>query len=462
MPRKIRKILLISPIYYDKPGLISGFLRFLPLNLAYLMALAPEYKYDVVDENFKKLDFDSDLKDVDIVGITAMTVQAPRAYALGDELRRRGITVVMGGSHPTALPQEALQHADAVVIGEAEGLWRQLLKDFENGKLASVYKNEKFPSLVHLPFPKRDVPLKKYNYFFPNTLQVGRGCPFNCAFCSVTRFFGYIYRFRPIPDVVEEIKKMMAASKKKVFAFLDDNIFGRPSYAKELFRALIPLKILWGSQASVNMAQDEEAVRLAAKSGCKFLFVGLESINESSLKEVGKRQNNPLLYQKAIKLFHKYGIAILGAFIFGFDSDTKSLFRQTIRFAQRVGLDFIQATVLTPLPGTRLTEALEKEGRITDYNWRDYDFGHVVFKTKNISADDLIRGFRSMWREFYSLKSIFLRLPLWQREWWSLLWHRPKAAWLRLVVFVFGNIGFHFQVRKRMKNAGLKMSEHSF
>lgn len=449
--KKIRKIVLISPTY-TQPGLILKFLRFMPLGLAQIAALAPEYDYEIVDENIKKLDFQKNIRDADLVGLTAMTVQAPRAYKIADRLRAMGKTVVMGGSHVTALPKEAIEHADAIVIGEAEGIWPRLLRDFENGNLQKFYKNAEPPDLSRLPFARRDLLLGKYKYLFPNILQISRGCPFDCSFCSVTRFFGRKYRLRPIPEVIKEIKGMMENDKmspwrkilskfwkgatRTIFVFLDDNIFGQPNYARELFKALIPLKIFWGSQSSINIAKDEKTVELAAKSGCKYLFVGLESANQSALREVGKRQK-PEFYEKAIKRLHKYGISIIAALIFGFDSDDKNVFKRTVEFARKIKSDLAQFTILTPLPGTRLREKLEKEGRIISSDWPKYNFGEVVFKPLNTSIEELEKGERWAWKKFYSMGSLLERLPL--------------NDCLRLMLYLFTNFGFQVQVRRSLE-----------
>ena len=448
--RRINKIVLISPSS-TRPGLISKFFRFPPLNLALLAALAPEYNYKIIDGNIDGIDLNSkEIKEADLIGLSVMTAQAPRAYELADKFRKMGKTVVMGGMHVSAMPEEAIRHCDAVVVGEAEGLWPKLLEAYKKGKLKKVYKSKEFPDLSGLPIPRREL-LKRKNYIVPNTLQVSRGCPFNCSFCAVSKFFGRRYRSRPIKEVVKEIEKMIEADKKSywrkimtkfwnkmdrsVFAFLDDNIFGQPDYAKELFKALIPLKIFWGSQTSVNIAKpkNEDLLQLAAESGCKFVFVGLESVNQSSINEIGKKINKPEMYAKAIELFHKYEITVLGAFVFGFDSEDKDIFKRTVDFAKRIKLDLAQFTVLTPLPGTRLMEKLEREGRIIERNWARYDFGTPVFKPLRMSStEELIKGKEWARREFYSWSSILRRLP-------------PLTDWSRLLIYIISNIAYRIQ-----------------
>jgi len=448
--RKINKIVLISPTS-TRPGLISKFFRFPPLNLALLAALAPEYNYKIIDENIDEVDLESEeVKEADLIGLTVMTAQAPRAYELADKFRKMGKTVVMGGMHVGAMPEEAIRHCDAVVVGEAEEVWPKLLRDWERGKLKKIYKSKELPDLSGLPIPRREL-LKRKNYIVPNTLQVSRGCPFNCSFCAVSRFFGKRYRFRPVKEVIKEIEKMIETDKascwrkimakfwnkmdRNVFAFLDDNIFGQADYARKLFKALIPLKILWGSQTSVNIAkpENEELLELAAESGCKFLFVGFESVDQSSIDEAGKKVNKPEMYAKAIELFHKYGIAILGAFVFGFDCEDKNIFKRTVDFAKHIRLDLAQFTVLTPLPGTRLMRKLKEEGRIIEKNWARYDFGTPVFKPLRMSVEELIKGEEWAWQEFYSWSSILRRLP-------------PLSDWSRLLIYGISNIAYRIQL----------------
>lgn len=473
--KKIRKIVLIAPSHTES-GVISKFLRFAPLGLAQIAALAPEYNYEIIDENVTRFDFEKDTKDSNLFGISSMTVQAPQAYIIADMLRARGKTVVMGGSHPSALPQEALQHADAVVIGEAEGIWPKLLKDYENGSLKKIYKNDQLPDLSNLPVANRGL-LAKYKYFFHNILQISRGCPFDCSFCSVTKFFGKKYRLRPISEVVNEIKEMKENNKaspwwkilnifgknmtKPTFVFLDDNIFGKPSYAEKLFKALAKLEIFWGSQASINMAKNEKVLKLAAESGCKTLFVGLESIKESSLKEVGKIQNKREFYQEAIRRFHKNGISIMGAFIFGFDSDDKDVFKETVEFAKKIKLDLAQFTILTPLPGTKFRKKMENQKRIVEEDWSRYNFGEVVFKPLKMSPANLQEGEIWAWKKFYSLGSFFKRLPLTERGWWLVLKKSPSDALIRLMIYLFANFGFRFQISRSLANYKKNVLSHN-
>ena len=409
------KILLISPTWKKETkskrlGRHRVF-KTPPHNLLIIAALTPkDMEIEIIDENIEKIDFD---KKVDLVGISTMTASSPRAYEIADIFREKGILVVLGGIHPTVLPEESAQHADAVVIGEAEGSWEKLLQDLTKGgkqALAKFYQNPQRPDPSKIPIPKRDL-VKNKGYLLSRFLQLSRGCPFDCHFCSVTKFFGKKYRFRPVKKVIEEIKGMVGKSLGTRFlGFLDDNIVGNIAYARELFKALIPYNLLWVGQSSINIALHEDVLELAAASGCKGLFIGFESISEASLGEINKSHNKIKFYEKAIKKIHQFGIAIEGAFIFGFDHDDKSIFRKTVKFIEKVKLDVIQFTILTPLPGTKLHEKLEKEGRIIDRDWSNYDMSHTVFQPKLMTPQELKEGYDWAYQRIYSPSSIFKRL----------------------------------------------------
>jgi radical SAM superfamily enzyme YgiQ (UPF0313 family) len=281
---------------------------------------------------------------------------------------------VLGGLHTTALPDEAIQHADAVVLGEAEGTWPKLLDDFKHHRLERFYSAPR-PSLVDLPLPRRDL-LKPRSYITTATVQTTRGCPFACSFCSVTEFFGRSYRTRPVQEVIKEIR----ALKTKFVGFIDDNIIGNHRYARELFTALIPERVKWLGQASLNLARDPELLKLAKASGCLGLFIGFESLSEAGLTELNKTYQSPGNFRSAIKKIQDYGIGIEGSFIFGLDADTPDVFKRTLDFAVSSGLELASFGVLTPFPGTPLYRKLERERRIISRDWRKYDIGHAVYK----------------------------------------------------------------------------------
>lgn len=395
------KILLVQP--YDKAGSVRLFGRIYmsQLTLPLLAALIPdEHEVRIIDENLDPIDYDWP----DVVGITTMTVMAPRAYKIADEFRSRGKKVVLGGVHPSLLPEEGLLHADAVVVGEAEGAFAQALEDLKAGRSRGIYRGEK-PDMANFPAPRHDlVDISKY-IDIPK-VETSRGCPFNCSFCSTTPMFGNRMRYRPVEEVVDEIK---AINAEFVF-FTDNNIVGNPKYAKELFKALIPLKISWISQGSLNLAHDSELLELAAKSGCIGMLIGFESLGGEVIESLGKKVNKVDEYARDIKRLHRFGIGIIGCFVFGFDEEDEGIFKKTIDLVRKANIEVPQFTVLTPYPGTELRRQLEAEGRILHDRWELYDVGHVVFEPLKMSAKDLLKQYRTTCKSVYSWRSVARRM----------------------------------------------------
>lgn len=400
------KILLISP---DLQGSIFRYSRrevryfsFPRLTLPLLAALTPaEHSVRLVDESVEDIDFHAE---ADLVGISLLTFLAPRGYEIADRFRQRGTKVVLGGMHASALPEEALLHADSVVIGEAEEIWPSLLEDFQRGELKRIYRNERRPCLEGLPRPRLDL-LKREGYLNANCVQATRGCPFGCDFCSVTDFFGNSYRLRPVEEVVAEV-----ASLAGDFIFVDDNIAGSRAYAKELFSALIPLGKKWGSQCNLALAEDSELLDLAARSGCTHMFMGIETISQANLNGLRKSFNRTSKYEDYLARFHDQGIVINAGMIFGMDEDDDSVFPTTVEFLEKNRVELTLFNILTPLPGTRLYEQLEREDRIIDRDWTHYDGRHVVFRPKRMSPETLRDGFFWAFHQLYSWRSIFTRL----------------------------------------------------
>ena len=360
----------------------------------------PDIDLTVVDENHRRIDFGAGY---DLVGITAMTAAAPRAYAIADRFRRRGTPVVLGGFHPSLMPDEAIAHADAVVIGEAEEIWPQLLADLAANRMQRFYRRDALPDLAGTPVPRRDL-MQRSAYLVPNTIETGRGCPFRCNFCSVTTLFGHHYRFRPVAEVVSEVKNLPG----KLMFIADDNCVGSLPRARELFAGLIPCGKRWVGQASLNLARDNKLLKLAARSGCIGLFVGFESVSEHSLKEAGKLHNDVKRYIDDVQRIRDHGIAVHGAFIFGFDSDDEGVFDKTIDFVRRSHIDSASFSTLTPFPGTPVFSRLEAEGRLLTRDWSRY--GGAVFQPKLMSVEALEQGCRRAWRECYSPGSLVGRL----------------------------------------------------
>jgi radical SAM superfamily enzyme YgiQ (UPF0313 family) len=399
------KLLLIQPSHFLNGGQVyKPRWPWLPgLTMPTIAALTPpNVEVTIVDEYVQEIDFDAP---VDLVGLTAIIIQSPRAYQIADQFRRRGVPVVMGGHHASAVPEEALQHCDVVVIGEAEGIWPTVIEDAKQGKLEPLYRMNGYPSLEGLPRPRLPLlPLRRYRIpFFP--VQTTRGCPFHCNFCAVTSFFGGAYRFRPVEEVVEEVK---AIGSRNIF-FVDDNIAANPSRAKELFQALIPLRLRWASQANVTIANDPELLDLAVKSGCISLFIGLESLSEANLKQAGKTFNRPAEYPEAIRRIQKAGIHIMASFIFGLDDDDETVFERTVRFLEENRLPLASFFAYVPLPGTRAAQRMEEEGRIIERDWAKYDDAHALFLPRRMSPQTLEEGLWWAYRRFYSLPSLLRR-----------------------------------------------------
>jgi len=400
------KILLILPKHAG--GFLGGVSKsgkagFARLSLTALAAITPaDIDVRILDARVEEVDYSVS---VDLVGITGLTSEIPNAYEMADEFRKKGTKVVMGGVHVSALPEEAITHADSVVVGEAELVWKELIKDFKQGNLRSIYKADNFVDMSNVPVPKRSL-LKDDMYTSFSTLQATRGCPFKCDFCTVTTFFGNTYRCRPVEDVINEVKGLPDNN----VVFLDDNIVGRPKYAKELMKALIPLKVKWGSQGSITIAKDDDLLSLYSKSGGQYIFIGFESLSVENLDDVQKGWNTIENYEKAIKKIHAAGIDIIGSFILGMDHDNISSFRTTLDFLIKNKIDCVMFHILTPLPGTKLFATLEKEGRIIDRNWSNYHTGSVVFKPLLMTTDELQEGYHWIYREFYSYKNILKRI----------------------------------------------------
>ena len=373
------------------------------LALYILQGLTPsKHEVKIIEEEAEDVDLD---EACDLVGISCMTANAPRAYILCEEFKERGKTVILGGVHPTILPDEALQYASCVVIGEAEGVWENLLEDFQNNVLKKKYYDPRPDLGVYVPKDFSRIIKKRLFKLVP--IMTTRGCPYNCDFCCVTNLFGKKIRHVSIENVVRDIKESGARN----FMFLDDNIIGNPKYAKELFKAIKPLNIIWVGQASVSLlVKDDELIQLAADSGCKALFFGIESVSEDQLKTMRKAFNEIDQMENAFKKIKKMGILIHASMVFGFDNDTKEIFDDTVRFLTKNKVSTVSFNVLTPYPGTKIYNDLKKEGRLTTTDWKYYDHNTVVFKPKNMTPYELQMGKINARKKFYTLSSVLERL----------------------------------------------------
>lgn len=341
-------------------------------------------------------------EECDVVGISCMTSNAYRGYRIADAFREKGKIVLMGGVHPSILPEEALAHANAVVIGEAEGVWEKILEDIESNNLQRIY-HEPNPDLDrYIPKDFSTLPKKRFYNLIP--LQTSRGCPYNCDFCCVSDIFGKKIKQIPVKHVVKDIE----SSESRNYIFLDDNIIGNQKYARELFKALIPLKISWVGQSSISFARDIEMMELAKKSGCKGLFIGLESVVDTNNQKYKKLKSLEDTKQ-SIKKILKMGIIIQASMILGFDEDTHETFGQTIKFLIKNRLSIAAINVLTPYPGTRVYKEFKEEGRLLHEKWEYYDHHTVVFQPKNMTPLELQIGKIKARLAFNSIPSIVKR-----------------------------------------------------
>lgn len=384
------------------------FNRALYSPLAGLLAVAtliPEDQYEVVltDENIEPIDFD--LK-ADLVGISAMTSYVKRGYEIADDFRGRGIPVIMGGVHPSFMPMEALDHADAVVVGEAELVMGTVLDDLKQGNVKGIYQANKLHAMVDMPLPRYDL-LKSKRYVNKTFIQTSRGCHHACTFCAEHMMYGLRFRYRPIDEVVREVE----SCGERTVALNDADFFGHRNRAAELMRALKGRGFRWQAGVNSRNALDDELLELAAESGCYMLSIGFESISREALKNVHKYQNRPETFQALVEKLHSYGILVFGLFMFGFDQDDDSVFEETAKHNIDSSYDVCAYSVFTPYPGTLAWYEMLKEKRIVSYDWDKYDQGHIVYRPMNLTPEELREGHMAAYKKFYSFPSILRRFP---------------------------------------------------
>jgi radical SAM superfamily enzyme YgiQ (UPF0313 family) len=402
--------------------------------MPYLAARVPPH-WDVthIDEEAEAIDRNID---TDLVGITFHTPSAFHAYNIATSFRSRGIRVVMGGPHVTLLPEEASQYADVIFIGEAEGAWEEFLRSFETGSHARVYQQATVPSIANAPMARKDLFHRRDHT--NGVLFATRGCPNQCDFCTVAVMYRHKFRKRPVAEVAAEY----ASFKGNVIIFWDDNIAGDMEYAKNLFRAITPYQKWWSSQASIHAGRDDEFLNAAARSGCKQLFLGLESISQQSMTEVHKGFNRAKEYLQIINRIHAHGIAVQAGIVFGFDHDTPEIFKDTIDFLEEAGVQNVTFNILTPFPGTPLFRRMEAEGRILTRDWCKYNSRNdVVYQPRHMSAAELLAGVRYANERFYSFASTAKRLS-----------RSPVQLWWTLPL----NLAYGYRWRRRSQYAMLR------
>ena len=392
---------------------MSRFSTFSPLGLAYVAAVTPkDWEIKIVDENFESFE----LEPADLVAITAFTSNVNRAYEIAKLYKKYDTKVVMGGIHASMLPEEVMQYVDVVVVGEVEGIWQEVLKDFSANQLKRKYVGPRVDLENYDVLPRRD--LLNPNYLW-QSVQTSRGCPFNCRFCSVSRYLGKAYRCRTADDVLKEL----AAIDSEYIAFVDDNLIGYSpesiKRAKQIFKGMIDqgLQKNWWMQTSINAADNEDVIELAASSGCMFVFIGFEAIRLKSLKEMKKGINVKTgvdNYKHVIDTFHKYGIGVFGAFIIGNDFESKDYYKALADYLVKSGIDMFQISILTPLPGTELMdEIVTCDGLLyKDFprDWDKYRFSHVVHKTQGVDLETIYAADNYIKSRLYSIPTYLMRM----------------------------------------------------
>lgn len=431
------KVTLIYPSVGRKPG--KPYVRawqMQPLSMAVLASLMPpDVETAFFDDRLEPIPYDAP---TDLAVLSVETFTALRSYRIASEFRARGVPVVMGGYHVTLLPEEASRHADAIVVGDSEPVWQKLLGDARRGQLQPRYDGRGQRELRDVR-PRRSI-FAGRQYQKITLVEYARGCNFKCDFCSITAFHHAAQSHRPARDVAAE----MHESGSRRFFIVDDNIVSQPSRARELCREIAPLGVHWVGQASIHIAQDDELLESLAESGCRGLLIGMESVNESNLRAMGKDWNTAQAsYSESLRQFRKHGLAVYGTFVFGYDEDDEDVIRESVDFAREQKLFLAAFNHLVPFPGTPLFRRLQAQGRLlTDRWWLDPNgrVGEVTFRPKKISAADLEAGCLWARRRFYSWPSIFERIQDVRAN---------SSSLAMLGVFLGLNLGSHFDIDLR-------------
>lgn len=407
------KIALLAPAgaMHRYNGMFHKGLHYAPITLALLAALVPkelDAEVRIYDETAEAIPLDLE---ADIIGITCITGTAARCYRYADYFRKKGIKVILGGVHPSLMPDEARKHADSVIVGLGEDNFPKALLDFKNGCLQEMYYQDKCTDIGGRPLPRKDL-LKKDKYITLNTVEAIRGCNHSCTFCAYPQAFGRKVYKRPIEDILAEIKSF----KGKEVVFPDVNLIADVKFAKELFTAMIPLKKWWFGLTTTAIGDNEELLDVFEKSGCKGLLIGFESVNQETQKNINKGVNRVNEYKTLMEKLHKRGIMVMGCFSFGSDEDKKDVFKRTVDLCIEAKIDLPRFSVITPFPATPFYNELESEGRIIDRDWAMYDVEHCVYKPKHMTKEELEEGIAWAWKEAYSVKNIFKRLDLSKRK----------------------------------------------
>lgn len=403
------------------------FNNFSQITVPYLAAFVSEKHYSItlVDEYCQQIPFQ---KQFDLVAITINTPNAPHCYKIAERFMTSGVKVVMGGPHATLLPEETKMHCDYLLVGEGEIIWPQFLDDFRNGKVQEIYVSDAPPNLEYLPSPRWD--LLKRRRLMKGAVFATRGCPYHCRYCNLKQIYHDCFRTRPVLEVVEEIARIPSC----FFVFWDDNLFADKNYVTELLYALIPLKRRWAAQATLRDCGNDELLALAKAAGCTYLFIGLESFSEDALSDAGKEVNKAEDYQHIIERIHRHDIMIQAGIVFGFDSDTATVFDETLDACERLGIDGATVSILTPFPKTPIYEQYKVESRLLSEDWNLYNSKTAVtFRPKNMTADELMKGYLHFRQRFFSIRSFIKRM---------------RVSRTNIPINFIINLGYRFGVRR--------------
>lgn len=432
MPRRILLILPALQQAHDRAFRLIKYSRFPPLSLLTLAGLTPREGYEVIvrDEHIESSAVEGD---VDLVGIQTYVSSAKRAYELAARWRGRGATVVLGGIHPTTLPDEAAAHADAVCLGPAETAWPEILRDFERGRLRRFYRGVCAGSAALVPLPRRDL-MNPRGYLIRHTMVTSRGCPHACDFCYKSSFWGRDYHeARPLAAIEQELAEI----DDGLIFFLDDNLLANREHARRLFAVLRGSGILWQAAGSLDVTRIPAYLDEAYAAGCRSLFVGFESLSPGNMRRQNKPVNAVTDYAEACQRFHDAGIMINGSFVFGFDGDGPDVFARTVEFTERCRILTATFHILTPFPGTPTFARLEAEGRLLHHDWTYYDTDHAVFRPRRMTPEQLEKGHREAYRQFLSYRSILTRstgLPgTLKRLAYNVAWTKVDPLWVAIV-----------------------------
>jgi len=437
------KIALLAPAgaMHRYNGLFSRALHYAPLTLTTLAGLVPpelDAEIEIYDETVETIPTDLD---ADLIGITAITGTSIRCYRWADYYRSRGATVVLGGVHPTLVPDEAARHAHAVVVGHAEQTWPELLRDYAKRRLRPMYREGDGFTLAGRPEPRRDL-LKRGLYVTGNSIEASRGCAHRCTFCVVPATNGNRVLMRPPREVAAEIEKMPG----KEVIFVDPNLIANPAYALELFKEIAPLKRWWFGLVTSVIDHRDDLLEAMAKSGCRGVLIGLESVTKDGLGAIHKRFNDVAHYPRLVRKLHDHGIGLNGTFVFGTEGDDASVFARTVDMVQELRIDLPRYAIVTPFPRTPLYSDLEREGRIVERDWSLYDVEHAVFEPRQMSRERLEEGLEWAWRETYKASAIA---------------HRIASPSLRGLIDVPLNLGYRRYAAKLPHFGASVMADHS-